>query len=96
MRIRESDKWKTAFRIQYGHFEYQVMPFGLSNAPATFQEYVNKILAKKFDIFVIIYLNDILIYTEDPSQLHVKAACWVLDQLRKYLLFANLKKCRFH
>ena len=96
MRIREGDEWKTAFRTRYGHFEYQVMPFGLSNALATFQGYVNKILAEKLDIFVIVYLDDILIYTEDPGQPHVKVVRWVLDQLRKYSLFANLKKCRFH
>ena len=72
------------------------MPFGLSNAPAIFQRYVNKILGEKLDIFVIVYLDDILIYTEDPSQPHVKAMCWVLDQLRKYYLFANIKKCYFH
>ena len=96
MRIREDDEWKTAFRTRYGHFEYQVMPFGLSNAPATFQGYVNKILAEKLDIFVIVYLDDILIYTKDPGQPHVEAVRWVLDQLRKYSLFANLKKCRFH
>ena len=96
MRIREGDEWKTAFRTRYGHFEYQVMPFGLSNAPATFQGYVNKILAKKLDIFVIVYLDDILIYTKDPGQPHVEDVCWILDQLRKYSLFSNLKKCRFH
>ena len=72
------------------------MPFGLSNAPATFQGYVNKILAEKLDVFVIVYLDDILIYTEDPGQPHVDAVRWVLDQLRKYSLFANLKKCRFY
>ena len=72
------------------------MPFGLSNAPATFQGYINKILAKKLDVFVIVYLDDILIYIEDPGQPHVNAIYWVLDQLRKYSLFANLKKCRFH
>ena len=96
MRICEGDKWKTAFRTRYGHFEYQVILFGLSNALATFQRYVNKILAEKLDIFVIVYLDDILIYTEDPGQPHVEAVRWVLDQLRKYSLFANLKKCRFH
>ena len=96
MRIREGDEWKTAFRTRYGHFEYQVMPFGFSNAPATFQGYVNKILAKKLDVFVIVYLDDILIYTEDPGQPHVDAVRWVLDQLRKYSFFANLKKCHFH
>ena len=72
------------------------MPFSLSNAPATFQKYVNKILAEKLDIFVVVYLNDILIYIKDPGQPHVEAVCWVLDQLRKHSLFANLKKCRFH
>ena len=72
------------------------MPFGLSNAPATFQGYVNKILAEKLDIFVVVYLDDILIYTEDPGQPHVEAIRWVLDQLRKHSLFANLKKCWFY
>ena len=96
MRIREGDEWKTAFRTRYGHFEYQVMPFGLTNAPATFQGYINKILAEKLDVFVIVYLDDILIYTEDESEGHVQAVRWVLDQLRKFSLYANLKKCRFH
>ena len=72
------------------------MPFGLSNAPASFQGYINKILAEKLDIFVIVYLDDILIYTEDQGQGHVEAVWWVLDLLRKNSLFANLKKCRFH
>ena len=72
------------------------MLFGLSNAPATFQEYVNKILAEKLDIFIIVYLDDILINTKDPSQPHVEAVRWVLDHLRKYSLFANLKKCCFY
>ena len=96
MRIREGDEWKTAFRTRYGHFEYQVMLFGLTNAPASFQGYINKILAEKLDIFVIVYLDDILIYTEDDGDGHVAAVRWVLEQLRKFLLYANLKKCRFH
>ena len=96
MRICEDDEWKTAFKTRYGHFKYQVIPFSLSNTPATFQGYVNKILAEKLDIFVIVYLDDILIYTKDPGQPHVEAVRWVLDQLRKHSLFANLKKCRFH
>ena len=73
MRIKEGDEWKTAFRTRYGHFEYQVMPFGLTNAPGSFQGYVNKILAEKLNIFIIVYLDDILIYTEDPGKAHVKA-----------------------
>ena len=96
MRICKGDEWKTAFRTRYGHFEYQVMPFGLSNAPATFQGYDSKILAKKLDIFVIVYLDNILIYTNDPGQPHVETVRWFLDQFRKYSLFANLKKCCFH
>ena len=55
------------------------MFFGLSNASPNFQGYVNKILAEKLDIFVVVYLNDILIYTEDPSQPYVETVCWVLD-----------------
>ena len=96
MRICEDNEWKTAFQTKYGHFKYQVMFFGLSNIPATFQGYVNKILAEKLDVFVIVYLDDILIYTEDPGQPHVDAVRWVLDQLQKYSLFANLKKYCFH
>ena len=72
------------------------MSFGLSNAPASFQGYINKILAKKLDVFVIVYLDDILIYTEDEGQGHVEAVRWVLDLLRKNGFFANLKKCWFH
>ena len=53
-------------------------------------------MAKKLDVFVIVYLDDILIYIEDPGQPHVEAICWVLDQLRKYSFFANLKKYCFH
>ena len=71
--MKEGDKWKTAFCIQYGYFKYQMMPFRLSNAPASFQVYINKILAKKLDIFVIVYLDDILIYIKDLSQGHVEA-----------------------
>ena len=68
MRICKVDKWKITFWTQYGHFKYQIISFGLFNAPATFQGYVNKILAEKLDIFVIVYLDDILIYTKDPGQ----------------------------
>ncbi len=72
------------------------MPFGLTNAPATFQGYINKILVEKLDVFVIMYLDDILIYTESEGKKHVQAIQWMLDQLQKHSLYANLKKCRFH
>ena len=73
MRIWKGDKWKIAFQTRYGHFKYQVMLFGLSNTPASFQGYINKILAEKLNVFVIIYLNDILIYSEDAGQSYVEA-----------------------
>ncbi len=57
------------------------MPFGSTNAPATFQGYINKIPAEKFNVFVIVYLNDILIYTKSEGKEHVQAVQWVLDQL---------------
>ena len=72
MKICGGDKWKTAFITQYSYFKYQVFFFGLSNTLVTFQRYDNKILAEKFDIFVILYLNDILIYTKDSSQAYVE------------------------
>ena len=72
------------------------MPFGLFNAPANFQGYINKSMAKKLDIFVIVYLDDILIYTKDLGQSYLETVRWVLDVLRRHGLFANLKKCRFH
>ena len=72
------------------------MPFNFSNILATFQGYINKILAKKLDVFIIIYLDDILIYTKNLGQPHVEAICWVLDQFQKYSFFANLKKYYFH
>ena len=72
------------------------MLFGLSNAPASFWGYINKILARKLDIYVIVYLNDIFIYTKDPCQAHVNAVWWVLEEFRRNGLFVNVKKCRFH
>ena len=72
------------------------MSFRSSNAPASLQGSINKILAKKLNIFVIISLNNILIYTKDPSQAHIDAVWWVVQKMRKHNLFATFKKCRFH
>ena len=72
------------------------MPFRLSNAPASFLDYINKILAKKFNIFVIVYLDDIFIYIKDLGQSYIEVVRWVLDVLRRHRLFANLKKYQFH
>ena len=73
-----------------------MVPFGLTNAPISFQEYIHKIFAKKLDIFVIVYLDDILIYTDDDRDGHIAVVWWVLEQLRNFLLFAKLKKCWFY
>ena len=71
------------------------MSFGLTNTPTSFQGYINKIFAEKLDIFVIVYLDEIQIYTDDDGDGHVAAIRSVLEQLKKFLLFTNLKKCRF-
>ena len=72
------------------------MLFRLSNAQASFHSYINKILVEKLDIFVIVYLDNIFIYSNDLGQRHMKGLWWVLDILRKNGLFAILKKCQFH
>ena len=74
VRIKEGDKWKTAFKCKYGLFEYCVMPFGLSNAPACFQHLMNDILHDLLDITVVVYLDDILIFSknEKDHEEHVK------------------------
>ena len=73
-----------------------MMHFSLTNVPASFQEYMNKIFAKKLNIFVIVYLDEILIYINNNGDGHVIAIWWVLEQVRKFLLHTNLKKYQFY
>jgi hypothetical protein len=94
MRIRAGDEWKTAWRSRYGHFEYQVMPFGLANAPATFQAYINKALSDLLDICCVVYLDDILIYSSSIEE-HHRHVRMVMDRLRQYKLYVKLSKCAF-
>jgi len=72
--IAKGDEWKTAFRTRYGLFKWLVMPFGLSNAPSAFQHFINDIFSDVLDIFVVIYLDNILIYSDnmDDHKKHVK------------------------
>jgi len=95
VRIAPGDEWKTAFRMRYGSYEWLVMPFGLTNAPAAFQRFVNTIFADMLDVCVVVYLDDILIYSEDMEshQQHVRE---VLRRLRLHGLFAKPEKCEFH
>src|SRR5271168_4960031 len=68
VRVTEGDEWKTTFRTRYGSFEWLVMPFGLSNTPASFQCFMNNIFGDLLDVCVIIYLDNILIYSDDPKE----------------------------
>ena len=95
VRIRPGDEWKTAFRCRFGHYEYKVMPFGLTNAPATFQYMMNDIFRDKLDEFVVVYLDDILIFSKNENE-HAEHVRFVLKRLREFKLFAKLEKCEFH
>jgi hypothetical protein len=95
VRIAEGDEWKTAFRTRYGSYEWLVMPEGLTNAPAAFQRFVNSVFADMLDVCVIVYLDDILIYSQDLAS-HKKHVREVLLRLRKHRLYAKPEKCAFH
>jgi len=92
--LTEGDEYKTAFRTRYGHYEYMVMPFGLKNAPATFQHFINDVLGDYLDEFVISYIDVILIYSENLDD-HHKHVRLVLKKLLENHLFINLEKCEF-
>ncbi|KAJ1599810.1 hypothetical protein NDA14_002862 [Ustilago hordei] len=95
IRIAKGDEWKTAFGTQLGLYEYLVMPFGLANAPAHFQSFINDIFRDIIGIYVVVYLDDFLIFS-DTEEVHVKHVTEVLTRLRSNRLFAKLSKCEFH
>ncbi|CAA0827382.1 Unknown protein, partial [Striga hermonthica] len=90
LKIREADVAKTAFRTRYGHYEFVVMPFGLSNAPAVFMDLMNRVFHPFLDQFVIVFINDILVYSSSPEQ-HEEHLRTVLETLRREKLYANRK-----
>ena len=95
LRIKEEDEWKTSFRTSYRNYEYNVMPFRLVNAPATFQAIMNTILRNFLDYGVVVYLDDILIYSEKEEE-HIALVKEVLAQLEEYELAVSTKKSVFH
>jgi hypothetical protein len=95
IRIKEGDEWKIAFRTRYGHFKYTVVPFGLTNTPAVFQSYINSALSDLLNECCIVYLNDILIYSNSEEE-HERHVNLVLDRLICYKLYAKLSKYEFH
>jgi len=95
VRIAKGDKWKTTFCTCYGAFEWSVMPFGLTNAPAAFQRFMNDMFSDLLDVCIVVYLDNILIYSNDITQhwSHVKE---MLNRLQKARLYAKAEKCEFH
>ncbi|GJT85670.1 putative reverse transcriptase domain-containing protein [Tanacetum coccineum] len=94
LRVREEDIPKTAFRTRYGHFEFTVMPFGLTNAPAVFMDLMNRVCRPYLDKFVIVFIDDILIYSKskEEHEVHLKL---ILELLEKEKLFGKFSKCEF-
>ncbi|GKA10317.1 retrovirus-related pol polyprotein from transposon TNT 1-94, partial [Tanacetum coccineum] len=94
LRVRDEDIPKTAFRTRYGHYEFQVMPFGLTNASTVFMDLMNRVCKPYLDKFVIVFINDILIYSRNKEKYanHLRI---ILELLKKEKLYAKLSKCDF-
>lgn len=95
IRMKEGDEEKTAFLTRYGLFEYMVMPFGLCNAPSTFQAFINEVLREYLDNFCSAYLDDILVYSNSKEE-HVEHVKKVLRKLQQAGLYLDINKCQFH
>ncbi|XP_019244298.1 PREDICTED: uncharacterized protein LOC109224166 [Nicotiana attenuata] len=94
LKIRDSDVPKTAFRTRYGHYEFLVMSFGLTNAPAAFMDLMNRVFRPYIDSFVIVFIDDILIYSRSLGE-HEQHLRVVLQTLREQQLYAKFSKCEF-
>ena len=94
VQIKDEDIFKTDFRTRYGHYEFVVMSFGLTNAPIVFMCLMNNILHKYLDKFVVVFIDDILIYskTKEEHEEHLKI---ILQVLREHQLYAKFNKCNF-
>ncbi|GKE35669.1 putative reverse transcriptase domain-containing protein, partial [Tanacetum coccineum] len=94
LRVRDEDIPKTAFRIRYGHYEFQVMQFGLTNAPAVFMDLMNRVCKPYLDKFVIVFIDDILIYSRNKEE-HANHLRIILELLKKEELYVKFSKCDF-
>jgi len=94
IRLEEEDCFKTAFQTHHGLYEWRVIPFGLTNAPTTFQSLMNSIFAEVLRKFVLVFFDDILVYSLDWST-HIQHLTYVLNILRTHSLFSKLSKCSF-
>ena len=94
IKVKDEDIQKTAFRMCYGHYEYSVMPFGVTNAPGVFMEYMNHIFHTYLDQFVVVFIDDILIYSKSEEE-HAEHLRVVLQVLKEKKLYAKLSKCEF-
>ena len=94
LRVRETDIPKTAFRTRYGHFEFTVMTFGLTNALAAFMDLIHRVFQPYLDQFVVVFMDDILIYSQSKweHEYHLRI---VLQLLRDHQLYAKFSKCEF-
>ncbi len=95
IRIWEGDEWKMAFSTTSGHYEYLVMPFGLANSPWVFRSFINDIFCDMLDRWVIVYIDNILIYSNNLEE-HIRHVRSVLKRLMQYQLYAKAEKCEFH
>ena len=94
IRIKEEDTPKTGFNTRYGHYEFIVIPFGLTNAPATFNRLMSDIFREHLDEFVLVFFDDILVYSRNPEE-HEQHVRRVLELLRQHQLYAKKSKCTF-
>lgn len=92
--VKPKDIPKIAFRMRYGHYEYSVMSFGMSNAPLVFMEYMNRIFHPYLDQFVVVFINDILIYSKSDKE-HMEHLRIMLQTLKEKKLYVKLSKCEF-